>query len=266
MNAPAAAPVDLSVVVPVYDERDRLPSTLAALRAHLDAGPHRWELIVVDDGSADGGADIVARAAFGDPRVRLLRSPSNRGKGHAVRTGVAASRGALVLFTDADLATPLDELPRLHAALMDGAVAAIASRAAGGRDVRRHRLRLLLARTGTTLIHAIVLRGVADTQCGFKLFDGDRARTAFAAARVDGWGFDVEILCLFARRGWPVTEVPVRWTHRPGSKVRASGYIRTLGDVMAIRLRHGRCRIVHPPRPLDAANTATTRTQPQAAA
>lgn len=266
--------MDLSVVVPVYDERDRLPSTLAALRAHLDTGPYRWELIVVDDGSADGGTAVVARAAARDPRVRLLRSPSNRGKGHAVRTGVAASRGALVLFTDADLATPLDELPRLHAALTDGAAAAIASRAgrgvesrAGpGREVRRHRLRLLLAWAAAAVIRAIVLRGVADTQCGFKLFDGDRARAAFAAARVDGWGFDVEILCLFARRGWPVAEVPVRWTHRPGSKVRPAGYVRTLGDVLAIRARYGRCRIVRPSRAVDGAAPRRSRTRPRAAA
>ncbi|TDD25230.1 glycosyltransferase [Actinomadura sp. KC06] len=265
MNA-SVAPVDLSVVVPVYDERGRLPSTLAALRAHLDAGPYRWELIVVDDGSADGGAAVVARVADGDPRVRLLRTPSNRGKGHAVRTGVAASRGRLVLFTDADLATPLDELPCLHAALVDGAAAAIASRAGGGRDVRRHLPRRLLARTGAAVIRAVVLRGVADTQCGFKLFDGARARAAFAVARVDGWGFDVEILCLFARRGWPVTEVPVRWTDQPGSKVRASGYVRTLGDVVAIRLRFGRCRIIGPARPMNGTETARPRTRPRAAA
>ncbi|WP_067467432.1 dolichyl-phosphate beta-glucosyltransferase [Actinomadura macra] len=236
MNASISDPVELTVVIPVYNERARLPPTLDRVRAHLDGGPDRWELIVVDDGSTDGSARPVRAAARRDPRVRLLRTPANRGKGHAVRTGVLASRGRLVLVTDADLATPVEELARLRDGLAPGFAAAIGSRA----GAHRHPLRLAPARLGRLLIRALAVRGITDTQCGFKLFDGGRARAAFAVARVDGWGFDVEILCLFARRGWPVAEIPVRWTHRPGSKIRPVDYAKVLGEVVLVRLRHGR--------------------------
>ncbi len=237
-------PVELSVVIPAHNELARLPRTLGAVRDHLDRGPDRWELIVVDDGSTDGTARQVRAAARRDPRIRLLRTPANRGKGHAVRTGVLASRGRLVLVTDADLATPVEELGRLRAALGPRCAAAIGSRA----RVRRHPLRLAPARLGRTLIRALAVRGVEDTQCGFKLFDGAAARTAFAVARVDGWGFDVEILGLFARLGWPVAEVPVRWTHRPGSKIRPVDYAKVLAEVVLIGLRLGPVRLVPPPR------------------
>ncbi|WP_207944518.1 dolichyl-phosphate beta-glucosyltransferase [Actinomadura rubrisoli] len=243
VNASLSRPVELTVVIPVYNEMARLPRTLDAVRAHLGRGTDRWELIVVDDGSTDGTAGPVRAAARRDPRIRLLRTPANRGKGHAVRTGVLASRGRLVLVTDADLATPVEELARLRARLEPGFAAAIGSRA----HVRRHPLRLPAAGLGRMLIRALAVRGVADTQCGFKLFDGGRARSAFAAARVDGWGFDVEILCLFARRGWPVAEVPVRWTHRPGSKIRPVDYAKVLGEVVLVRLRLGRTSPASPP-------------------
>ncbi|MFI6519293.1 dolichyl-phosphate beta-glucosyltransferase [Spirillospora sp. NPDC050679] len=240
-----AAPVELSVVIPVYDERERLPATLAAVRAALERSGSRWEVLVCDDGSRDGTAALAHAAARRDPRVRVLRSPVNRGKGHAVRRGVLASRGRLVLVTDADLATPLAELARLRAALGQGYAAAIGSRArlprakGGSGADPRPALRRLPARFGALVIRRAAVRGFADTQCGFKLFEGGRARAAFARARVNGWGFDAEILRLFAARGWPVAEVPVRWTHRPGSKLRPADYLRVLGEVAVIRLRYG---------------------------
>ncbi|WP_131741516.1 dolichyl-phosphate beta-glucosyltransferase [Actinomadura roseirufa] len=243
MNASPCDPVELTVVIPAYNELARLPRTLDAVRAHLDRGTDRWELIVVDDGSRDGTARPVRAAARADPRIRLLRTPANRGKGHAVRTGVLASRGRLVLVTDADLATPVEELDLLRPSLDLGFDAAIGSRS----RVRRHPLRRPAARLGRLLIRILAVRGIADTQCGFKLFDGDRARTVFAVARVDGWAFDVEILSLFARRGWPVAEVPVRWRHRAGSKIRPADYGRALAEVVLVRLRYGRAP--HPPRP-----------------
>ncbi|REE98703.1 dolichyl-phosphate beta-glucosyltransferase [Thermomonospora umbrina] len=229
-------PVDLSVVVPVYNERSRLGATLEAIRGHLTEQPGWWELIVVDDGSTDGSARLVE--ALADPRVLLVRSPRNRGKGHAVRAGVRASRGRLVLFSDADLATPIEELARLRGRLDQGFSAAIGSRAypgARGR-VREHPVRRVLGRLGNLVIRAVLVPGIADTQCGFKLFDGDRARQVFAVARIDGWAFDAEILHLFLRRGWSVAEVPVRWTHREGSKLRPFDYLEVLADVFRVRL------------------------------
>ncbi|MQY09126.1 glycosyltransferase [Actinomadura macrotermitis] len=229
------SPVELSIVIPAYNERDRLPGTLAALRAWLAGEPDRWELIVVDDGSTDGTAALARAAAGGDPRIQVLRSPVNRGKGHAVRRGVLASRGRQVLFSDADLATPAAELTRLRAGLAGGHAAAIGTRRAGQRALARRPAALL----GGLLIRALAVRGFGDTQCGFKLFDGDKARTAFGEARVDGWGFDAEILRLFTDRGWPVAQVPVRWTHRPGTRLRPRDHLRTLAEIAAIGLRHG---------------------------
>jgi len=230
-----ANPVELSVVIPAFNERRRLPATLKALRAHLDGRSADWELIVVDDGSTDGTGRLIRAEARAEPRIRALHSPVNRGKGHAVRTGVRASRGRLVLFTDADLATPVEELDKLLSGVDAGFGAAIGSRS----GVRRHPLRELPARIGGALIRATLVPGLADTQCGFKLFDGHRARAAFEMSRIDGWGFDVEILCLFARFGWPVTEVPVRWSHQPGSKFRHRDYAAILAELVRIRRLHG---------------------------
>ncbi|WP_338896955.1 dolichyl-phosphate beta-glucosyltransferase [Streptomyces sp. TG1A-60] len=234
--------VDLSVVVPAYDEEDRLAPTLEAIITHLAAteAAATWEIIVVDDGSTDGTADVVAAVTARDARVQLVADgPRNRGKGHALRLGVLASHGRRVLLTDADLAAPIDELERLDKALSDGHTAAIGSREAPGANIERHqhRLRAALGRAGNFLIRQVAVPGIRDTQCGFKLFDGDRAREAFAASRLDGFGIDVEILRHFRRSGWPVAEVPVRWSHQPGSKIRPRHYARVLGELATLRAR-----------------------------
>lgn len=236
--------VDLTVVVPAYNEERRLAPTLSAIREYLEADaatgdPLRWELIVVDDGSTDGTLDIAADAEAADARVQLVHSDRNLGKGHALRLGVLASRGDRVLITDADLATPIEELECLDKALADGHAAAIGSRARPGATIEshQHRLRELLGRTGNFLIRTVAVPGVRDTQCGFKLFDGDRAREAFAASRLRGWGIDVEILQYFRRAGWPVAEVPVRWAHQEGSKVRPFDYVRVLAELTSLKAR-----------------------------
>ncbi|WP_435594594.1 glycosyltransferase [Streptomyces panacea] len=240
---------DLTVVVPAYNEEHRLRPTLDAICAHLRADPERWgdwELIVVDDGSTDGTTAVASRAAADEPRVHVLTSEENRGKGHALRLGVLASYGRRVLVTDADLATPIAELDALDALLADdgdpyetGTAAAIGSRALPDSriDVHQRPLRERLGRLGNRLIRLVAVRGIRDTQCGFKLFDGDKARAAFAASRLDGWGIDVEILRHFRRAGWPVTEVPVRWSHQTGSKVRPADYGRVLLELLRLRTR-----------------------------
>ncbi|MEU3186577.1 dolichyl-phosphate beta-glucosyltransferase [Streptomyces sp. NPDC006923] len=247
-----ASAVDLSVVVPAYNEERRLRPTLDAICAYLRADPDRWgawELIVVDDGSTDGTAGVAAEAAAAEPRIQVVRSAGNHGKGHALRQGVLASYGRHVLVTDADLATPIDELDRLDKQLTaDGTGAVIGSRAHPDAriEVRQLAVREWLGRLGNRLIQLVAVPGVSDTQCGFKLFDGEQARAAFADSRLDGWGIDVEILRFFRRSGWPVTEMPVRWSHQPGSKVRPLDYGRVLLEL--IRLRTGRAgRTRRPP-------------------
>lgn len=243
----SATSIDLTVVVPAYNEEERLAPTLDAIVTYLSrtagagngADPHAWEIVVVDDGSTDATGEVVAGAAAREPRIRLVSSPGNRGKGNALRLGVLASRGRRVLVTDADLAAPIEELDRLDKALTDGHAAAIGSRATAGATIERHqhRIRELLGRAGNVLIRQVAVPGIRDTQCGFKLFDGDRAREAFAASRLDGWGIDVEILQHFRRSGWPVAEVPVRWSHQPGSKVRPLDYGRMLAELAVLRVR-----------------------------
>ncbi|WP_432012497.1 glycosyltransferase [Streptomyces cucumeris] len=258
---PPRAPdtVDLTVVVPAYNEEHRLPRTLDAICRYLRSSPGRhpgWEVVVVDDGSTDGTADAVRAAAATEPRIRLLGPPpgtlratpvtGNHGKGHAVRLGVLASRGRRVLVTDADLATPIEELAALHDRLDEGYAAAIGSRAhppeAAG-AVRRHPLRHLLGEAGNRIIRAVAVPGVRDTQCGFKLFEGDRARAVFGRSRLDGWCIDVEILRMFHGARWPVAEVPVRWAHQPGSKVRATDYGRVLLELVRLRVAGGWRRV-----------------------
>ncbi|MGI5377035.1 glycosyltransferase [Streptomyces sp. CA-251387] len=231
---------DLSVVIPAYNEQHRLTRTLDTITDHLTADGTRWpdwEIIVADDGSTDATADLVT--ARHRPRVRLVTAPRNRGKGHALRLGVAASRGRRVLVTDADLATPIEELERLDKALTEGNSAAIGSRSVPGATIgdRQHRVRELLGRAGNLLIRRTAVPGIRDTQCGFKLYDGDRAREAYAASRVNGWAIDVEVLRHLHRAGLPVAEVPVRWSHRPGSKVTPLDYARALTETTRIALR-----------------------------
>ncbi|WP_329219590.1 glycosyltransferase family 2 protein [Streptomyces sp. NBC_01485] len=237
-TAPTAA-VELSVVIPAFNEERRLAATLDAVTRHLhSAGSHwgSWEILVADDGSTDATRELVTVRS--DPRVKLVVGSGNRGKGHALRLGVAASRGGHVLVMDADLATPVGELGRLEKALADGHEAAVGSRAVPGATLgdRQHRIRELLGKAGNLLIRRTTLRGIRDTQCGFKLFDGDKARAAFAASRLNGWAIDVEVLRHFQRADWPVAEVPVHWSHQPGSKVRPTDYLRFLRDLARIRI------------------------------
>ncbi|MFJ1649170.1 glycosyltransferase [Streptomyces sp. NPDC088258] len=243
---PGAPGLDLTVVVPAYNEEHRLRPTLDAVVGHLRADPDRWgrwELIVVDDGSTDRTAAVAAEAAAAEPRIRVLAGEGNHGKGHALRRGVLASHGRRVLLTDADLATPIAELDRLDAQLTadGGEGAAIGSRAHPDAriEVRQLAVREWLGRLGNRLIQRVAVDGISDTQCGFKLFEGDRARAAFADSRLDGWGIDVEIIRFFRRSGEPVTEVPVRWSHQPGSKVRPLDYGRVLVELIRLRVRPG---------------------------
>ncbi|MGW2961271.1 dolichyl-phosphate beta-glucosyltransferase [Streptomyces sp. NPDC001220] len=238
MTAPPET-VDLSVVIPAYNEEGRLGPTLDAVTRYLAGNESRfgtWEVIVSDDGSTDGTREV---AALGHPHVRLVTADRNRGKGNALRLGVAASVGRRVLVTDADLAAPIEELEPLDKALSEGHAAAIGSRAVPGAEIsdHQHRLRELLGRAGNLLIRATAVPGIKDTQCGFKLFDGDRAREAFAGSRLDGWGIDVEVLQHLHRDGGSIAEVPVRWGHQPGSKVGPLAYPKVLADLARLRLR-----------------------------
>lgn len=230
----ASGRTELSVVVPFYDEMHRLDATLPAIVA---LATDDTEVILVDDGSTDGtGAALDAAAtARGVRVVHLLR---NQGKGAAVRAGIGASMGRIVMYMDADLATDLADVPRLTAALA-GADVAVGSRAAAAADVRD----ASWARTHMGIMFNRAVRlatglELLDTQCGFKAFRGELGRTLFAHTHVDGFAFDVEVLMLAREIGARMIEVPVEWTEQPGSKVRLTkDPLLMLFDLVRIRRR-----------------------------
>lgn len=213
----------LSVVIPTYNESARLGPYLAEIRAYLDAEySAEYEVLVVDDGSTDATANLVMRWAVGWPRLRLLRHSKNRGKGAAVRTGVLAATGRRILFADADGATPIAEERRLTLALTNGAAVASGSRYVPGPGViRRRNVRREVASTVfRTAARWLIGVGVRDTQCGFKMFRAEAARTLFSTGAETGYLFDLEVLALARRTGFGVAEVAVNWSERPGSKLR----------------------------------------------
>ncbi len=255
VTAPANAPA-LSVVVPAFNEAARIGDALVSALAYLrgQEATRSFELIVADDGSSDDTLATVERVAAQYPAglLRAVRLPRNRGKGAALRAGVGQSRGHRVLVMDADLATPIDELESLWRTLDDGAQLAIASRALATSDITRSQAwwRVMLGRAGNLWIRAIAVRGVADTQCGFKLFDGPLARELFRLSRQDGFEIDIELLCLAQRHfGLTVREVGVRWAHHAGSKVRWRHYLDVL--VRVPRIAWSVARLDPAPAPLD---------------
>ncbi len=234
-------PPELSVVIPAFNESRRLPPTLRTVDKYLRDAHRRSELIIVDDGSTDDTAAAVDNMIREGLKLHLLRHDRNRGKGAAVRTGMLAASGAMVLFTDADLSTPIADVERLISALEAGADVAIGSRALDRSLIEVHQpwIRDRMGRVFNMFVQAILLPGLKDTQCGFKLFRGDVARELFGSARVNRFAWDVEVLYLARRRGYPIAEVPVLWFNSPESKVSVwRDTPKTLWDVLRIRWMH----------------------------
>jgi dolichyl-phosphate beta-glucosyltransferase len=232
---------DLSIVVPAFNEEARLGPTLDAYLAYCRRTARRVEVIVVDDGSLDRTSAVVNSYAQRHPEVRLIRLAENQGKGQAVRSGVVNAQGKQVLFADADGATPLSEIERLEAAIRTGADVAIGSRALHGEGVKiEARLyRRVIGRIFHGLVEILTVPRVKDTQCGFKLFRGPVAHDLFSRMRIRGFSFDVEVLMMAQRRGYSIAEVPVNWTHQPGSKVNlVVDSARMLRDLFIIRGRY----------------------------
>lgn len=229
-----------SVVIPAYNEENRLPKTLLSVLEYFQVKNAAFEILVVDDGSKDRTAQIVRQFERLSPQVRLLICPRNRGKGYAVRLGAMNARGALILVNDADGATPIEELDRLENAIQAGAQVAIGSRAMFSKETQVQTLwyRKFIGRVFNGMVNFIILPGIADTQCGFKLFIRPVARYIFSQQRADRFSFDVELLFLARKAGCKIAEVPVNWTNVAGSKVnlvRDSAHM--LFDVICFRLR-----------------------------
>jgi dolichyl-phosphate beta-glucosyltransferase len=231
--------VEITIVIPAYNEQVRIGLTLVRTLEYLQARHPRFELLVVDDGSRDGTIQVVEEIAARDPRVRTLRQPQNRGKGAAVRRGVLEARGRHILFMDADLATPVEELDTLFVWTNRGYEVVIGSRGLPDSDIRERqpRARELMGRVFNLLVRSVLLGGFKDTQCGFKLFERSAARDLFSRQKLDGFAFDVEVLLLAKERGYRIAEVPVVWYHAPNSKVApVVDSTRMLGDLLRLRL------------------------------
>jgi dolichyl-phosphate beta-glucosyltransferase len=232
----------LSVIIPAYNEQNRLPQTLRQVLDWLARGTFSFrEVIVVDDGSRDETVRVVEECAKQNACVRLLRNPGNRGKGYAVRHGMQEAKGEWILYTDADLSSPIEELEKLcRAAREQGAGVAIGSRAVDRSLVEKHQplLRELSGRCFNLVMRMVTGLPFRDTQCGFKLYRADAARQIFAQQKQEGFSFDVEDLLIAKRLGVRAVEVPVRWANVEGTKVRLSQGIMSFLDLVKIRMDH----------------------------
>ena len=230
-----------SVIIPAFNEATRLPPYLEQIFEYLDGRGEPYEIIVVNDASSDGTGDMLATVAQRQPALRVITHTRNHGKGGAVQAGMLAARGSFRLFTDADGATPIAELKRLEPALAGGADVVIGSRAL--RDpavsVRTRPHRAVAGRLFNWAVNRVGVRGIADTQCGFKAFTADAARRLFGALETHGFGFDVELLLRAQAAGLKVVEVAVNWSDQAGSHV---GLL-TSGPGMLVQIVRARWRL-----------------------
>ena len=210
-----------SIIVPAYNESARIGATLEQILEHVERQNWNAEVVVVDDGSRDDTLDIAGRFASGHPALRILRNPGNQGKGYSVRHGMLEARGKILLFTDADLSSPITEAGKLFAALESGADVAIGSRwLDSSLQFQRQSLkRQALSRVYNLFLRMVLLFPYRDTQCGFKAFTRAAATEIFPRQRIMRWGFDPEILYLAHRARLKVAEVPVAWGHEEGSQL-----------------------------------------------
>lgn len=210
-----------SIIIPAYNEAARVGATVEKVLAYVVQRGWDAEVIVVNDGSGDDTAEIIRGLAEKHPQLRLLENPGNRGKGYSVRNGMLHARGELLLFSDADLSSPIEEAAKLFAAIAGGADIAIGSRWLR-RDLQTRRqplYRQIFGRVFNLMLRATLGLRYKDTQCGFKAFSRRVAKTIFPLQRIERWGFDPELLYLARKKGFKVVEVPVEWAHREGTRI-----------------------------------------------
>ncbi|MGH2587440.1 MAG: dolichyl-phosphate beta-glucosyltransferase [Dehalococcoidia bacterium] len=241
---------ELSLVIPALNESRRIPATLTAVHEYLAAQPYRSEVIVVDDGSWDGTSEVVRRSARRFPErvaVRVVQHARRLGKGAAVRSGCLAARGRVVVYTDADLAVPIEEVGRVLEAVREGCDVAIGTRVQpDGSDMRasQPRLRRFAGAGFTSMRRRLVAKDIVDSQCPLKAFRAEVVPHLFRSQRLRGWSFDVEILYLAERRGLRLCQVPVVWRHVTGSNLRPNARLaaQVTWDLVRLRALHPRGR------------------------
>jgi dolichyl-phosphate beta-glucosyltransferase len=236
--------MSVSVIIPAYNEAERLPMTLRVTADYFATRPDHFEILVVDDGSTDSTALTVAEFAQAYPQhtVQCLSYGGNRGKGFAVRFGMLRANGDLRLFCDADLSTPAEEYEVVLAAMEhEGASIGIGSRPLRKSHLLVHQpwYREWLGRSFNKAVQLLAVPGIADTQCGFKIFTAEAATDVFSRCRIDGFAFDSEALYIARRLDYTIAEVPIRWSHKDGSKVSmVRDGLKMLRDLSTIRWMH----------------------------
>ncbi len=229
----------LSIVVPAFNEESRIGASIERLRDFLNTFEKTWEIVVVDDGSSDRTAEIVEQHSASDGRIRLIKA-EHGGKGAAVKRGMIEATGDWRFLSDADLSMPPENLERFFS--NDGMPAfdvSIGSREAiGARRIGEPWRRHFLGRIYNWTVKLVALRGIEDTQCGFKLFSAESANVVFPVQQLDGWSFDVENLFIARRAGFSIGEIPIDWQYFEGSKVTLAGSIAAYVDIFRVRLNH----------------------------
>ncbi len=229
----------LSLVIPAYNEEQRLPQTLPLAIEWLRAQSFTWEIRVVDDGSADGTRDVVTALAQDEPRL-LLQAEPHRGKGGAVRAGMLASRARYRFLCDADFSMPVEEVQRfLPPYLSDYDIAIGTREGPGAVRVDEPWSRHVMGRVFNRLVTTVLVPHIEDTQCGFKCFAGDAANDLFERSEIDGFAFDVEVLYLARMAGLRIVEVPITWFYMEASKVKpVRDTLRMVREVLRVRMAH----------------------------
>ncbi len=230
----------LSVIIPAYNESERITNTLLEIDLYLSKKDYDYEIIVVNDGSRDHTAPGVSKLTELVKNLRLIDNRDNHGKGWVVRQGMLESLGRIRLFMDADNATTINHFDKVIPLLEQGYEVVIGSRdskdAAGARQaVAQSFLKRLLGNLGNLLIQMLAVPGIWDTQCGFKVFRDRAARDIFSRSLIDGWGFDIEALVLARKRGYKIGIIPINWTNDPNSRVGWKGYLNTFRELFKIK-------------------------------
>ncbi|MGH9616792.1 MAG: dolichyl-phosphate beta-glucosyltransferase [Acidobacteriaceae bacterium] len=228
-----------SIIIPAYNEQARIGLTLERIMDCIREQSWPAEVLVVNDGSRDGTAAIVSAASIAHPNLRLIENPGNRGKGYSVRNGMLQARGAIVMFTDADLSAPIEEAELLFAAIEKGADVAIGSRwlDRSRQTLRQPLYRRFFGRCFNLLTRMVMNLPVADTQCGFKAFRRTAAQTIFSRQRIERWGFDAEILYIALQLGMRIDEVAVTWGHDERSRISyLKDGLKMIEDLLKVRL------------------------------
>jgi len=231
----------LSVVIPAYNEESRIGDSLTKIYGYLKKRDHDFEIIVIDDGSKDKTLNLLSEYSQNMPNLIVLKNESNQGKGFSVKKGVLKSKGDIILFTDADLSTPIGELDKLISWLGRGYQISIGSRDLPESQVKRHQVwyRELMGKTFNRIIRLILNLDYYDTQCGFKCFKRDAAVEVFKSLKICGFSFDVEILFIAEKKGIKVKEVPVLWYNSPESKVKiVRDSLKMLRDILKLRFNN----------------------------